>query len=37
MPLADEGLLVPFYVKGKAVGTIWAIAHNIAANSTPRT
>jgi PAS domain S-box-containing protein len=28
MPLADEGLLVPFYVNGKAVGTIWAIAHN---------
>jgi PAS domain S-box-containing protein len=28
VPLADEGLLVPFYVKGKAVGTIWAIAHN---------
>jgi PAS domain-containing protein len=28
MPLADEGLLVPFYVHGKAVGTIWAIAHN---------
>jgi PAS domain S-box-containing protein len=27
-PLADEGLLVPFYVNGKAVGTIWAIAHN---------
>jgi two-component system cell cycle sensor histidine kinase/response regulator CckA len=27
-PLAEEGLLVPFYVKGKAVGTIWAIAHN---------
>jgi PAS domain S-box-containing protein len=27
MPLADEGLLAPFYVKGKAVGTIWAIAH----------
>jgi len=26
-PLADEGLLVPFYVKGKAVGTIWAIMH----------
>lgn len=26
-PLADEGLLAPFYVKGKAVGTIWAIAH----------
>ena len=27
-PLAEEGLLVPFYVKSKAVGTIWAIAHN---------
>jgi signal transduction histidine kinase len=27
-PLADEGLLVPFYVKGKSVGTVWAIAHN---------
>ena len=28
MPLADEGLLVPFYVSGKAVGTIWAVAHD---------
>ena len=28
MPLAEEGLLVPFYVSGKAVGTLWAIAHN---------
>jgi PAS domain S-box-containing protein len=28
IPLADEGLLAPFYVNGKAVGTIWAIAHN---------
>jgi len=28
MPLAEEGLLVPFYVNGKAVGTIWAIHHN---------
>jgi PAS domain S-box-containing protein len=28
MPLADEGLLVPFYVNGEAVGTIWAISHN---------
>jgi C4-dicarboxylate-specific signal transduction histidine kinase len=28
MPLADEGLLVPFHVNGKAVGTIWAIAHS---------
>jgi PAS domain S-box-containing protein len=26
-PLADEGLLVPFYVNGRSVGTIWAIAH----------
>jgi signal transduction histidine kinase len=27
MPLAEEGLLVPFYVNGEAVGTIWTIAH----------
>jgi len=27
MPLAEEGLLVPFYINGKAVGTIWTIAH----------
>ena len=27
-PLAEEGLLVPFYVNGQAVGTIWAIAHD---------
>ena len=27
-PLAEECLLVPFYVAGKAVGTIWAIAHD---------
>lgn len=27
-PLADEGLLVPFYVGGKARGTIWTIAHS---------
>ncbi|HJU17286.1 MAG TPA: HWE histidine kinase domain-containing protein [Stellaceae bacterium] len=26
-PLAEEGLLVPFHVRGKAVGTIWTIAH----------
>src|SRR5713226_7842786 len=25
-PLAEEGLLVPFHVEGKAVGTIWAIS-----------
>src|SRR5262245_51035044 len=27
-PPAVECLLVPFYVEGKAVGTIWAIAHD---------
>lgn len=27
-PLADEGLLVPFYVNGRSVGTIWAIVHD---------
>ena len=27
-PLVEECLLVPFYVKGKAVGTIWAVAHD---------
>lgn len=27
-PLADEGLLVPFCVNGRSVGTIWAIAHS---------
>jgi PAS domain S-box-containing protein len=26
-PLAEEGLLVPFYVGGRAAGTVWAIAH----------
>ena len=26
-PLAEECLLIPFYVGGKAVGTIWAIMH----------
>jgi PAS domain S-box-containing protein len=28
LPLLDEGLLVPFYVKGEAVGTIWVVAHD---------
>jgi C4-dicarboxylate-specific signal transduction histidine kinase len=28
VPLAEEGLLAPFYVNGEAVGTIWAIAHD---------
>jgi PAS domain S-box-containing protein len=27
-PLVEECLLVPFYVGGKAVGTIWAIMHS---------
>lgn len=27
MPAAEECLLVPFYVAGEAVGTIWAIMH----------
>jgi PAS domain S-box-containing protein len=27
-PAAEECLLVPFYVEGKAVGTIWAIMHS---------
>jgi PAS domain S-box-containing protein len=27
MPPAEECLLVPFYVGGKAIGTIWAIMH----------
>jgi PAS domain S-box-containing protein len=28
IPAAEEWLLVPFYVAGKAVGTIWAIMHS---------
>ena len=28
MPLADEGLLVPFSVNGESVGTLWVIAHS---------
>ena len=27
-PLLEEGLLVPFYIKGEAVGTIWIVAHD---------
>jgi PAS domain S-box-containing protein len=27
-PLVEEALLVPFYVGGKAVGTIWVVAHD---------
>ena len=28
IPAAEECLLVPFYVGGKAVGTIWAVMHD---------
>ena len=27
-PAAEEALLIPFHVNGKAVGTIWAMAHD---------
>lgn len=27
-PVVEEALLVPFYVEGRAVGTIWAVAHD---------
>ncbi len=27
-PVVEEALLIPFYVEGKAVGTIWAVAHD---------
>ncbi|HEV7138249.1 MAG TPA: PAS domain S-box protein [Steroidobacteraceae bacterium] len=27
-PLAEEGLLVPFHLDGKAVGTLWAMSHD---------
>jgi PAS domain S-box-containing protein len=27
-PVLEEGLLIPFYVKGKAVGTIWVVSHD---------
>jgi PAS domain S-box-containing protein len=27
-PSVEEAILVPFYVEGKAVGTIWAVAHD---------
>ncbi len=28
LPPAEEGLLVPFYLGGRAVGTIWAVMHS---------
>jgi two-component sensor histidine kinase len=27
-PVLEEGLLIPFYIRGEAVGTIWVIAHD---------
>jgi PAS domain S-box-containing protein len=27
-PLLEEALLIPFYVKGEAVGTIWVVSHD---------
>ncbi len=36
VPAAEECLLVPFYVAGKAVGTIWAIITATAASSTQK-
>jgi PAS domain S-box-containing protein len=27
-PVLEEGLLIPFYVNGKAIGTIWVIVHD---------
>jgi PAS domain S-box-containing protein len=28
-PLVEEALLMPFYVKGKAVGTVWVVMHDL--------
>src|SRR5712672_3284683 len=27
-PVLEEGLLIPFYIRGEAVGTIWVVAHD---------
>jgi two-component sensor histidine kinase len=27
-PVLEEGLLIPFYIKGEALGTIWVVAHD---------
>lgn len=35
-PPVEECLLVPFYVQGKAVGTIWAITHDVPAGGRGR-
>ena len=36
-PLLEEGLLMPFYVDGEAIGTIWVVAHDKVAGSTRKT
>ena len=28
-PVLEEALLIPFYIKGEAVGTIWVVAHDL--------
>ena len=28
-PVLEEGLLIPFYIKAEAVGTIWVVTHDI--------
>ena len=28
LPAVEEALLVPFYIAGKAVGTVWAVSHD---------
>jgi PAS domain S-box-containing protein len=28
-PVLEEGLLIPFYIKGEAIGTIWVVAHDL--------
>jgi PAS domain S-box-containing protein len=27
-PVLEEGLLIPFYIKGEALGTIWVVSHD---------
>jgi PAS domain S-box-containing protein len=27
-PLVEEGLLIPFHIKGEAIGTIWVVSHD---------
>lgn len=28
-PVLEEGLLIPFYIKGEALGTIWVVSHDV--------